>query len=402
MKYNFRAKDQDGTVKEGTIEASSEQIAIQILQKNNLIPIFIEGARRTSEFIKEMKRIWEGVSQRELSLFFRQLATLIEAKVPITQSLSAIEEQTDNKYLRLIIREIADDVQEGMPFSESLGKHPLAFPPLVANIIRAGEISGNLQQSITFVADSIEKNNQLTSKIKGALYYPVFVVVVASIIGFLVITVILPKLTVIIKEMNVVIPWYTKAIIFVGDFMANFWWAVLIVIFGVIGGILYYIKTEAGKREWDHLKIKLPIIGGLFRAICLSRFSDNLSLMLTAGIPIVRALMIVSEVVNNSLYESVILRSADEVKTGGRISVVLAKSPIVPPIVSQMVKIGEETGKLSEVLNSVTRFYEQEIEKTTRNMTTLIEPIMIIILGIGVAIMVFGILLPIYDIAGKI
>jgi len=402
MKYIFKAKDQNGAIKEGTIEAVGEETAVQVLQKNNLIPISIEQAKRTSMFIKEIQRAWEGVSQKELAIFFRQLATLIEAKVPITQSLTAIEEQTRNKFLRVIIHEIADDIEEGMPFSESLSKHPLAFSPLISSIIRAGEVSGNLQRSVSFVADSIEKNYKLTSRIRSALLYPTFVILVAAVIGFLVVTIILPKLTGIIKEMAIEIPWYTRVIMFVGDFMASYWWAVLIVIFGLIGGLIYYIKTEAGKREWDQVQLKLPIVGGLFQSICLARFSDNLSLMIMAGIPIVRALIVVSEVVNNSVYQSVILRSADEVKAGGHISTVLAKSPDIPPIVSQMIKIGEETGKVGEILKSVTSFYEQEVEKTSRNLTTMIEPVMIVVLGIGVAILVFAILLPIYDIAGKL
>ncbi|MCX6765717.1 MAG: type II secretion system F family protein [Candidatus Moranbacteria bacterium] len=402
MRFIFKAKDQTGAVKKGTIESISEQAAVQALQKSNLVPIFVEQEKRTPAFIREIQRIWEGVSQRELVVFFRQLATLIEAKVPITQSLAAIEEQTTNKFLCLVIREITEDVREGMPFSESLEKHPTAFSPIMVSVVRAGEVSGNLQRAISFVADNAEKNYQLVSKIRSALLYPSFVITVAFIIGFLVITVILPKLTGIIKELDVAIPWYTRAIIFIGDFMANFWWAVLIVIVGLIGGFLYYVKTEAGKREWDQVKIKLPILGNFFRSIYLARFADNLSLMLTAGIPIVRALIIVSEVVGNSVHQSIILRSADEVKTGGHISTVFAKSSDVPPIVSQMTKIGEETGKLGEVLKNVSSFYEQEVDKTARNLSTMIEPILIVILGIGVAILVFAILLPIYNIAGKL
>jgi type IV pilus assembly protein PilC len=402
MKFQFRAKDQNGAVREGSIEAISEQNAVDVLQKNNLIPISLEQAKKTPEFIKELKRAWEGVTQKELSIFFRQLATLIEAKVPITQSLAAIEEQTENKYLRLIIQEITEDIQEGMPLSESISKHPAVFSPLTASVIRAGEVSGNLQQSIIFIADSIEKNYLLTSRIKGALLYPSFVVGVALIIGFIVITVILPKLTGIIRELAVEVPWYTKVLMFIGDFMSSYWWAVLIVILGMIGGFIYYIKTEAGKHEWDHLELKLPIVGSLMRSIYLARFADNLALMTMAGIPIVRALAIVSDVVGNSVYQSIILRSSDEVKAGGHISTVLSRSTEMPPIVSQMVRIGEETGKLGEVLKSVTKFYEQEIEKISRNLTTMIEPVMIVILGIAVAIMVFAILLPIYNIAGKL
>lgn len=402
MKFIFRARDQKGAVREGTIEAVNEQSAVQALQKNDFVPISIEQEKRTSEFIKEIKRVWEGVSQKELSIFFRQLATLIEAKVPIVQSLLAVEEQTGNRFLGVIIREIKDDVQEGMPFSESLSKHPLVFSNLVVSITKAGEVSGNLQKAILFVADSLEKNYQLTSKIRSALFYPSFVITVAVIIGFLTVTVILPKLTDIIKDLEVEIPWYTKVIMFIGDFMSSYWWAVLIVVLGIIGGFIYYIKTEAGSREWDQIKIKIPIVGILVRSIYLARFADNLSVMIMAGIPIIRALTVVSEVVNNTVYQSVILRSADEVKAGGHISTVLARSPIIPPIVSQMIRIGEETGKLGDALKSITRFYDQEVDKMTRNLTTMIEPILIVFLGLGVALLVFAILMPIYDIAGKL
>lgn len=402
MKFKFQAKDQSGAIKEGTIEAVSEEMAVQTLQRNSLVPLSIEQVKRISALVRELKRAWEGVTQKEMAIFFRQLATLIEAKVPIVRSLAAIEEQTGNKFLRLTIQEMADDIREGMPFSESLTKHPLAFSPLSVSIIRAGEVSGNLQQAITFVAESIEKSYRLNSRIRSALIYPAFVIIVAFIVGFITISYILPKLTGVIRELQVEIPWYTKVLMAVGDFMSGYWWAVLAVILGLVGGLIYYIKTEAGRREWDQIKIKLPIVGGLFRAIALARFSDNLSLMIMAGIPIVRALNIIGDVVGNSVYQSVILRAADEVKTGGHISTILAKSSDIPPIVAQMVRIGEETGKLGEVLKSVTDFYDQEIDKTSRNITTMIEPVLIVFLGLGVAVLVFAILMPIYNIAGKL
>lgn len=401
MQYIFKAKNQQGKIKEGVIEALSQQSAIEILQKNDLVPLVIEEIRKTSPVLKELNRLWEGASQKEVAIFFRQMSTLIEAKVPIIQALMAIEEQTSNKYLRLVIREIAADVQEGMPFSESLEKHPETFSKLATNIIRAGEISGNLQSSVSFMANSMEKSNQLNSRIKSALYYPAFVLLVASVVGFAVISFILPKLTDVIKQMELEVPWYTKVVMAFGDFMRIYWWLVLILIIGMIIAFIYYIRTESGRREWDVIKIKIPVIKNLLQALYIARFSDNLALMVNAGIPIVRSLFIVSEIVGNSVYQAVILRAADEVRSGGRMSAVFARSDHFPPVVAQMTRIGEETGKLGEVLKSVTKFYDQEIEKITRNMTALIEPILIVVLAIGVAIMVFSILLPIYNIAGK-
>jgi type II secretory pathway component PulF len=269
-------------------------------------------------------------------------------------------------------------------------------------MIKAGEVSGNLQKSIFFVADNIEKNYRLTSKIKGALFYPAFVMGASLIIGFMATTFILPRLSDMIEDMDVAIPWYTQLIIGVGNFMESYWWAVLIIFIGAVGGFIYYIKTEAGKKEWDKTQLKLPIVGKLFQYVYLTRFARNFSILLAGGIPILRALVVVGEVVNNSVYQSVILRSADEVKAGGNISTVFSRSEIIPPIVAKMIKIGEETGKTSKITKDIADFYEEEVNNMTQNLSTMIEPILIIFLGIGVAILVFAILMPIYDIAGKI
>lgn len=402
MKFIFKAKDQSGKIKEGKIEAGDRDKAVQLLQKENLVPMFVVRKKGTSEIIKEIQRIWEGATQKELMIFFRELATLIDAKVPVVPSLRAIQEQAESKYLGIVIKEIADDVEDGMPLSESMAKYPNTFNNLAVSIIKAGEVSGNLQRSILFVADNIEKNYRLTSKVKGALFYPAFVITVSAIIGFVATTVILPRLTDMIEELEVEIPWYTQIIMFISKFMENYWWAVLIVILGAVGGFIYYIKTESGRKEWDKVKLNLPIVGKLFNYIYITRFASNFSILLAGGIPIVRALTVVSEVVGNSVYQSIILRSADEVKTGGNISTVFSRSSVIPPIVSKIIKIGEETGKTSEVTKNIANFYEQEADAITQNLSKAIEPVLIVILGIGVAILVFAILLPIYDIAGKL
>ena len=322
MKFVFKAKDQEGAIKEGKIEAGNRDKAVQLLQKENLIPMFVVREKGTSEIIKEIQRVWEGATQKELMVFFRELATLIGAKVPVVPSLRAIQEQAGSKYLKIVIKEIADDVEDGMPLSESMARYPNTFNHLVISMIKAGEVSGNLQRSILFVADNIGKNYRLASKVRSALFYPAFVIIISVIIGFVAATIILPKLTVMIEELEVAMPWYTQVIIFFSKFMENYWWAVLIVLLGAIGGFIYYIKTEAGRREWDKVQLNIPVVGKLFRYIYITRFASNFSVLLAGGIPIVRALTVVSEVVGNSVYQSVILRSADEVKTGGNISTV--------------------------------------------------------------------------------
>ena len=402
MKYQFKARDKQGDIVTGMVEAIDSHQAIQLLQERDLIPITLEREDRQPEILKELNRIWEGVKPRELMVFFRELATLIAAKVPILSSLRAIESQTVNRYFRRVIREMADNIEDGMPLSEALSKHPLIFSPLTISMIQSGEASGNLQKSIEYVADNIEKSYKLASKVKGALIYPAIVVIATIIISFLIFAFILPKITQVIRDLSADIPWYTQLLMAFGDFMKAYWWAVLLVMLAGVGAFFYYINTEAGKREWDVIKLRLPVFGDLFRKVYLARFADNLSTLLAGGIPLVRALTITSNVVGNLEYKKVILRAAEEVKKGGNISTVFRRTPLVPPIVTQMTEIGENTGQVSEILKDVSKFYEQEVDNTTRNLTTLIEPIMIIILGVIVGVMVVAVLLPIYNIAGQI
>ena len=401
MKFLFQAKNSGGEVINGRMEAVNSDAAIAMLQEKGYIPLKIEKQDEVSTVMKDLQHLWDGVNLRELSVFFRQLATLIEAKVSIVSSLQAVGDQTENAYFRIVINEMLSDIEDGVPFSEAMSKHPEIFENLAVSMVKAGEISGNLQRSVLFLAENAEKNYELNSKIKGALFYPIFVLSAAIVIGFVVFTVVLPKLTNIFKDMNVEIPWYTAVLMKTGDFMSTYWWLVGLGIVAVIGGTIYYVKTEDGKREWDIMKMKMPVIGKLFQYVYISRFSENLSVLLDGGIPIVRALVIVSEVVNSTAYEAVILRAADEVKSGGSMSSVFARSEYFPPIVSQMVKIGEDAGKISEVLRHMSGFYNQETDRITRNLSTMLEPILITFLGIGVGILVFAILMPIYNIAGS-
>lgn len=404
MKFYFKAKNSDGELREGKIEAFSQDDAVTILQDKGLIPISLDKVEENSlaSVFRKLEKGWEGIKPQELVVFFRQLATLVEAKVSIVASLKAIEEQTENKFLGTVLLEVIEEVEDGLPLSEGMGKHPDVFSPIMINMIKAGEVSGNLQRSITFIADNTEKNYQLTSKIKGALLYPGFVLGAATVIGFLVFTVILPKLTSIFTEMNVTIPWYTRIIIDTGNFMQSYWWAVLTVLVAIIVGIVYYTKTDDGKEEMDHYRIKLPILGKMFRFVYVARFAENLSVLLSGGIPIVEALNITGSIIGNSVYQKIINLAAEEVKKGGSMGSVFAKYEQFPSIVPKMIKIGEESGKTSDVLKSIAYFYDQEVDRFTKNMMSLIEPILIVALGIGVAILVFAILMPIYEITNNI
>jgi type II secretory pathway component PulF len=301
-----------------------------------------------------------------------------------------------------VIQEMIANIEDGTSFSGAMEKQKDVFPGLSISIIKAGETSGNLKKSIDYVAENIERNYILSSRIKSALIYPSLVLFVFFVIGFLVITFIIPRLTAIIKEINAEVPWYTRMVIVVADFMASYWWAVAIIILGFIGGILYYIKTEEGKKEWDQVKIHLPIIGIIFRYVYITRFAENLAVLLLGGIPIIRALSVVGDVINNTVYRDIFLAAAEEVRAGGNMSTVFRKNPLIPPMVTHMLKIGEDSGQVDSVLGNIAKFYDQETETMTKNLSVLLEPVLMIIIGIAVGFMAFSILMPIYNIAGQI
>jgi type IV pilus assembly protein PilC len=389
-------------MREGSVDASSCEAATKVLQLNELFPIYIEEEKVGEPLIKKILKLFQKVKEKELMLFFKQLSILIEAKVPIITSLEAIKIQNKNLFFQKVVEETIRNVQDGMPLSDALNKNKEVFGNLAINIIKAGEVSGNLKKSIDYVADNIEKNYKLSGKVKAALLYPGVILAVFFIIGFVFIAFILPRLTSMIKSLDVTIPWYTQIIIKFSDFMNQYWWAVAAIILALVGGVYYYIRTDNGKRELDELKLKLPIFGPIFERIYIARFADNLNVLLEGGLPIVRALMLASSVVNNVVYQGLFLRLADEVKIGGNMSDVLKKSKYIPPIVSQIIRIGEESGEIEVVLGYISKFYEEEVDSSTKNLATLIEPVLMVIIGVAVAVLVISILMPIYNIASQL
>lgn len=401
MRFTFKAKDEQGEKRDGVIDAASKELAYQILVENKLNPVSIEREAGDDSLTRYIKKSFDRVTPKDLLVFFRQFQALVGSKVPVVYSLRAIGDQTENRFLNGILKDISNDVEDGAPFSVALSKYPDVFPQIITSVIKAGELSGNLETSIANVANSIEKNYRLTSKIRGALIYPAFVLGTGLVVGFASVTIIIPKITLIVEDMDADLPWHTLAVIRMGHFMENYWWAVLVVFFGIIFSLVYYVRTESGRKEWDRIKLELPILGKLFQYLYITRFSANLLILLEGGVSIVQSLLTVSDVVNNDVYKRLIIACADEVKAGGNISSVLSKSDYMPAIVPKMINIGEKTGKIGESLGNVSKFYEQEMDDMVKNLSVLIEPILIVGLGIGVAILAFSILLPIYSVIQK-
>jgi type IV pilus assembly protein PilC len=269
-------------------------------------------------------------------------------------------------------------------------------------MIRAGESSGTLQKSLNDLADNVEKNYELTAKLRGALYYPGFILSAMFAVGFLMMAFVMPKLLEILKESQVTLPLQTRILIAVSDFFASYWWAVAIGMIGAIIAFIYYIKTDEGKKEYDYWILKIPIVKAMLHNVYIARFAENLSTLIQSGLPITTALMITSDVVGNEVYREIILESASQIKKGGAIAETLNQHDEIPPVVVQMVRVGEHTGRIDYTLSKITDFYTKETDRMVKNFSSLIEPVLMVILAIGVGILVSAVLLPIYQVATSI
>lgn len=398
MKYQYKARNQAGAIQTGVVEGSTPTNASAILQQHNLVVISMKAMQEPG-IVTSLSRSWEGVSAKEFVIFSRQLAVMIEAKVPLVSALKSISEQSPNPYFARIMRQILADVDEGKSLSESLKRHPKVFTELYINMVQAGEISGNLQKSLEDLAENIEKNYILTQKIKGVMYYPSFILGAFFIVGFIMITFVIPKLVGFIREYDAKLPLTTKILIAVGDFMQVWWWAVILAVAAAIAGLVYYVRTDDGKKEFDVIKLKIPILKKVFLYIYLARFAENLSTLVKSGLPIITSLRITGQVIGNSVLEYEVLEAAEKVKGGGTINEVLRSKSNFPPMMVQMVRVGEETGKLESTLSAMAKFYGREADQIVSNLSSIIEPILIVVLGIGVGVLVFSIIVPIYNIA---
>lgn len=398
MLFNYLAKDKKGLTKKGQVEAISAVAASEILRSHGLLVLSLEPEAPGFAFEKYLP-FFGRVSRKELVLFMRQLSTLINAKVPIVQALNILREQVSSRKLKEVISQISQDVEGGKSLSESAAGFSNIFSDLFINLVKSGEIAATLDQSLTYLADQQERDYDLNSKIRGAMTYPIFIISAILIVGSLMFVFVLPQMIAILKEAGVELPLTTRILIFATEVLQKYWPVLVFGLIGLIIGFRLYIRSSGGKVVWDIVKLKFPIISKLLQKIYMDRMSRNLATLIAGGIPIVTALRTVAEIVGNSVYRRIILDAADEVETGRTIASVFAQRKEIPVMVTQMIKIGEETATLDEILNKIGKFFEKEVETTINTLTTLLEPIIMILLGLAVAVMVAGILLPIYNLA---
>lgn len=336
-----------------------------------------------------------GVSAQELAICTRQLATLIGAGITLVESLTALVEQVEHPRLKKILGLVKQKVNEGSSLADALAEHPKSFSNLYINMIRAGESSGALDVVLVRLADFTEAQAQLRNKLIGAMLYPAIMVCVGIAIVGILFVVVIPKVTKIFDDMNVTLPWTTRILIAVSGFARDYWYLILVGVPAGIFGVLRWVKTPKGRAWWDRAQLKAPVFGDLIRMLAISRFSKTLATLLKSGVPLLTAMDIVKNIVHNSLLSGVIENARDAIREGESIAAPLKRSGQFPPLVYHMIAIGEKSGQLEEMLQNVSRSYDSQVEMRITALTSLLEPVMIVTMGVGVAFIVFSILMPI-------
>ncbi len=401
MKFKYKAITISGNEQLGKIEASTKDKAIELLQKHRLVIVSIEPIKEMFSFSRFFSGI-RKVNNKKIVMFSKELSILLSSGVSLVEALRIQYEQEESAYFKEQIFAITSMVDDGDTFSSALAHFPNTFSDFFINIVKSGEVSGKMQESLLHLADYVEGNYMLTAKVKNAMLYPAVIMLGFCAVGIAMMVFVVPQLVGIFRESNVELPLPTRILIAVSDFLTNNF--LLFVLIVVVGGYLFkvYSKTARGKEKIDTLILVMPPFKELFRKFYLARFTDNLAMLIGSGVPIINALQISGDVAGNEVYKKIIYSSVDEVKIGGSIAYAFERSDYVSPMVSKMLKIGERTGKLEVVLKDVADFYSKEVDIAVDGLTSIIEPILILVLGAGVAVLVAAILMPIYQMSDVI
>lgn len=400
MLFDYEVITNTGEKKSGQIDAVAKDLAISALQRRGLIVTFIKENAKNKKFLDLV--LFEKVPMKDVVLMSRQISLLFEAQVSALKAFTLLSGNTENKMLRRVLSQVASDLESGSSIADALVKHPKVFSDFYCAMVRAGEETGKLKTTFSYLADYLERQYALTAKTKNALIYPAFVVGIFIIIMSLMFVFVIPKLSDIIRESGQEVPFHTKIIMGMSQFFVDYGLYMLILLTGGVFYIYRLSKTKKGKKYLDGLKLRLPGFKNIFQKLYLARMSDNMDTMLSSGIPIVRAIEITGSIIGNNVYEDILKNACEKVKSGSSFSEALSGNEEMPSILTQMMKVGEETGSINKILKTLGRFYDRSAKEAVDTMVGLIEPIMIVVLGLGVGILLASILLPIYNIAGGI
>jgi len=399
MKFRYKARDAHGLEMKGVIEAPDSKTAAAMLRGQKLTPVSVAGQRMFFDL-----SVWAGklggVSIADLANFTRQLSIMITAGLPLTDALSLLRLQS-GPTLSPVVSAILLDVQSGVALSEAMSKHPQAFSKVYVALVRAGEAAGVMEKILSRLAENMETSREFSAKVKGAMVYPAIILVgMLGVMGIMMVVVV-PKLTALYTEFGTNLPLATKFIIGLSAFLSGYWWLIGIGVVGVVGVIRRYMGTPVGRRWWDDLIYRIPVVGELSRQVMLAEMTRTMALLIGAGISIVEALNIVSEALGNVIVETDMKKIARQVEKGFPVAVSFSQSPVFPPLIGQMVAVGEETGRMDEVMEKLSLYFASNSSEKVKGLTTAIEPLIIIVLGVGVGFLIFSIIMPIYNLTSQ-
>lgn len=400
MIFTYMAKDTSGKTKTGFVEAATTDQAAEILRSRNLVPTEIKEKEVSSLslLVKQLR----GISDEEKTIFTRQLAIMVNAGLPLVRALEILTVQARNPRFREILSSALRDVQAGASLSSSLEKQAGVFSPVFLSLVRAGEASGALDKILLRLADNQEKRREFISNTRGALIYPAIVVVGMVAVFVMMMTFVIPKLTAMYKDLGADLPLPTKILMGISDLFTNFWWLLLLLTVATAFGAWRLMQTSTGRYLWARSLLRIPIVGSISSQSQLAEMTRTLGLLVGSGIPILTGLDIAKGALGNVLYREALERATVSVEKGSPLSTVLKNDPLFPSSLGQMVEVGEETGKVDEVLFKTSHFFESEVDQAVKNMTTALEPLIMILLGIMVGFLILSVILPIYSLTSQL
>jgi type IV pilus assembly protein PilC len=398
-KFKYNARTQDGELQTGFVDAANRQAAMNILTGHDLFILSLEGAEKISWFQKTFNFL-NRVKINDVMVFTRQFATLMESKVPLDNSLRSLHQQTSNQILKEAIAEVSSDIDAGLSLSQALERQPSIFSEFYVNMIRSAEITGRLEEVMSFLADYLEKEAGWRSRIRNALIYPSTVVALFGVVAVVMLVVVFPQIGPIFEESNVELPILTQIFLSSGYFLLEWWWLLTVIGVMLVFLAIDYFQKDEGKAVLNEIVIKLPVLGKIFKKIYVARFAESISVLIRGGIPLTQALEISSHTIGNAIYREILHEIAEGVRGGASFSNLLSENEYYfPPLVGQMVAIGENTGRLEEILGRVSAFFTREVNDVLNNLVELIQPILIAVIGALIGLLFASILIPIYNLA---
>lgn len=399
MRFSYSARAKQGTRTRGSVEAASHVEAEEVLAERGYLAVRV----RPSQFqaLTAFLAHFQKPKAKDVVVFLRQFAVMVDAEVPIVHALRSLVRSTVQPALRAVIIDLAKDVESGRKLSDALGAHPRTFGAFAVHMVRAGETSGRLSEVVTYLADQAERDDELRARVRGAMVYPAFILGGIGIVAIIMMVFVIPRLTSVLQESGATLPVTTRVLIATSSFLASWWWVLAIVIAAGVVVVRIMLRRPEPRAVWDAALLRVPIFGRITREVAVVRLTRSFEMLLRGGVDVVPALEVVQGVIGNAVYERIIAETIREVRDGNSVTTVLAMSRHIPPMVPQLIAVGEETGRLQQVLAKLADYYAREVDQHVRNLVTVIEPLVMIVMGVAVGVMVSAVIMPMYNLASQ-